>query len=68
MTTAEKRADCLRLMIEIKKWNTYPFGCTRKKLHKQIKFSYNLTRLEFIHARLESALNSAVMARLAQGL
>jgi hypothetical protein len=68
MTTAEKRVECLRLLVELKKWDIYPFRRDRKKLHKQIKFSYNLTRLDVIHERLESLLDRALMKKLSAGL
>lgn len=68
MTTAEKRVECLRLLIELKKWDIYPFRRDRAALHKQIKFSYNLTRLDFIHDRLNSLLDRAMMKKLSEGL
>lgn len=65
---AAKRQECLALVRELELWDVRPFKKDRLSLNKQIRYTRNLDRLDYIHNRLEALLNNAMMKKLSQGI
>jgi hypothetical protein len=67
-TTVEMRKRCLYLVAELETWDIRPYRRSRIALHKSIKFTYNMKRLNHIHDMLEARLENAMLAKLSEGL
>ena len=61
------RKEALQFLVDLKRWNIYPYRKDMIALRNEIKFSYNRKRLTDIRDALEYKLNKALMDKITQG-